>query len=332
MATQFLTRLFENNARHPVSFSIRTGGQTIRFHFPNEALEQYFLPPFGHLEANGQPADIDIFCFLDPLDVTNWLTENHLDSKPHKTFQANGARYCSQANGLFWMDETARTGFFLGNGLDAFEPYRSKPFSRHLSWFFENRDMLWCHGACVGNERGGVLLPGIGGAGKSTTVAAALLGGLQFLGDDYLLIEPERNMVHGMYSSLMLAGESGKLLRPFSNAGLLRPEFLGNKDKWCHYLHPAFQNQLGGSLPLRAILIPQIVSQNDSFVSPASRGEVMNALVSSLQTVWLMGSDPARLLREFYKLTDTLPLGKLNVGNDLTQVPTLISGYLKQLP
>ena len=256
----------------------------IRFHFPNQVLLQYFFPPLSHLLVEEKPADFDIFCFLAPLDVTGWLAENRLDSKPHKTFRAGSVRYCSQENGLFWMDETTRTGFFIGNGMDAFEPYRSKPFSRLVCWFFENQGMLWCHGASVGNENGGVLLPGVGGAGKSTTVGAALLGGLQFLGDDYLLIEPESRMVHGMYSSLMLADDSGRLLRPFPNAGSLSPQFLGNKDKWCHYLYPAFQYQLSGRLPLRAILIPQIIPLEGSFISSASRGEVMNALVSSMQT------------------------------------------------
>ncbi|MCB9341602.1 MAG: hypothetical protein H6577_26050 [Lewinellaceae bacterium] len=328
MTSHFLDKLFEKAAVQPSTFAIAAGLRHIRFHFPDEALRQYCSPPFSHLAANGQTADLDIFCFLHPLDVTAWLAENQLDNRPHKTIRHNSILYCSQENGLFWLDENRRKGFFLGNGMDALEPYHSKPFSRLLCWFFENLGLLWCHGACIGSGNGGVLLPGIGGAGKSTTVGAALLGGLQLLGDDYLLIEPESRTVFGLYSSLMLAEESREMLRQFPNATLLRPEFLGNKDKWCHYLHPAFAPQLGDQLPLRAILIPQIVQQPDSFISPASQGEVMNALVSSLQTVWLMGIAPGRLLREYHTLTASLPLGKLHVGSDLTQVPALVNAYL----
>lgn len=307
------------------SFSAEIGGDIVRFHFSSADLATRHEPPFGHFAANGQPADLEIFCFTHPAEVTGWLQKNRLKTLPHKTFRLpGGAQFCSQEDGLFWFDPAEKTAFFWGNTPAAFEPYRSKPFSRLLFWHFANRGFLWCHGACVATEAGGALIPNVGGAGKSTTAAAALLGGMDFFGDDYLLVEPERGLVFGMYSSLMLTDESLRLLRVFESSRHLTSSFLGNKDKHCHYLHPVFDAQLKSVVPIRVILVPELAGEENGRIEPASKEEVMQAFVSSVQTAWLFGGDPAKTLRGFYELTQKTPVAKLRIGRDLRQIPALL--------
>ncbi|MEK7254642.1 MAG: hypothetical protein AAB316_07860 [Bacteroidota bacterium] len=318
-------------AREPsaTSFSACIGSDIVRFHFASADLAARHEPPFGHFSANGQPADLDVFCFTHPAAVAGWLQQNHLNTTPHKTFRLPpGIQYCSQEDGLFWLNHTDKTSFFWGNSPDAFEPYRSKPFSRLLYWHFENKGFRWCHGACVATETGAALIPNVGGAGKSTTAAAALLSGMDFLGDDYLLIEPERSLVFGMYSSLMLSEESIRLLRHFERSRQLEGSFLGNKNKFCHYLYPAFETQLKAVVPLQIILVPEIADGENSRIEPASKEEAMQAFVSSVQTAWLFGGDPAKALRGFYQLTQKTPVAKLLIGRDLKQVAELIKSLL----
>jgi hypothetical protein len=104
-------------------------------------------------------------------------------------------------------------------------------------------------------REGGVLLAGRGGAGKSTTAIAAMLGGLSYAADDYCVIEAEPQPVaHSLYNS-------GKL----SWSGLHRfPQLCGtpahgsNGEKALFFLCALHPERLALRLPIRAVLLPDI--------------------------------------------------------------------------
>src|SRR2546429_207421 len=71
----------------------------------------------------------------------------------------------------------------------------------------------------VGDERGAVLLAGAGGAGKTTTTVACLLDGLQFVGDNYVLLSQEAApTVHGIYHNVKLRPGTLELLPELASA------------------------------------------------------------------------------------------------------------------
>ena len=58
------------------------------------------------------------------------------------------------------------------------------------------------HGACVGRNGRGVLLLGDSGAGKSTLALHSLLGGLDFLAEDAVFVQPEHLLATGVSNFL----------------------------------------------------------------------------------------------------------------------------------
>lgn len=58
------------------------------------------------------------------------------------------------------------------------------------------------HGACVGRDGRGVLLLGASGAGKSTLALHSLLGGLDFLAEDAVFVEPSHLLASGVANYL----------------------------------------------------------------------------------------------------------------------------------
>lgn len=58
------------------------------------------------------------------------------------------------------------------------------------------------HGACVGRDGRGVLLLGASGAGKSTLALHSLLGGLDFLAEDAVFVEPRHLLATGVANYL----------------------------------------------------------------------------------------------------------------------------------
>jgi hypothetical protein len=64
------------------------------------------------------------------------------------------------------------------------------------------------HGACVGSNGRGVLLLGCSGAGKSTLALHSLLGGLEFLAEDAVFVQPDSLLAHGVPNYLHLCADA----------------------------------------------------------------------------------------------------------------------------
>jgi hypothetical protein len=64
------------------------------------------------------------------------------------------------------------------------------------------------HGACVGRHGRGVLLLGASGAGKSTLALHSLLGGLDFLAEDAVFVQPETLLATGVANYLHVQADA----------------------------------------------------------------------------------------------------------------------------
>jgi hypothetical protein len=78
------------------------------------------------------------------------------------------------------------------------------------------------HAACVGRRGEGILLIGPSGAGKSTLVVQCLLGGLDFLAEDSVLVRPRGLLATGVANFLHLRPDSLRFLDSAERARLLR--------------------------------------------------------------------------------------------------------------
>jgi hypothetical protein len=81
------------------------------------------------------------------------------------------------------------------------------------------------HAACVGRQGEGILLMGPSGAGKSTLVVQCLLGGLDFLAEDSVLVRPRGAaglLATGVANFLHLRPDSLRFLDTAERARLLR--------------------------------------------------------------------------------------------------------------
>jgi hypothetical protein len=77
------------------------------------------------------------------------------------------------------------------------------------------------HAACLGHDRAGVLLMGPSGAGKSTLVLHGLLAGLEFIGEDSVLVEPAALQATGVANFLHLRRDSLRFLARDDRRALL---------------------------------------------------------------------------------------------------------------
>jgi len=206
-------------------------------------------------------------------------------------------------------------------------PYweRSFPLRSLINWWYRHSAFQPLHAASVACEGKAVLLTAKGGSGKSTTALQCLISGMQYLGDDFVLVDAENKNVHSLYNVVKLTSDD---LRRFP---VLKPEsaFVGSEedqDKIQVFLNVKYGPQLLPSAPLKCILVPRIVESPTSFLSEISFEEVMMAITTS--TVYLLKGAASDTLRKITQLVKSLPAHYLNLGVDYNSSPSLIRKLL----
>lgn len=325
------TKYNENVSSSATSNHICFCNRDVSIHYHDSAISELFQASIRHLEMSSPPGspDLEIFCFATDDSPRRWLQENELSIAINQTMSHSSFRYCFQGHSLFAFDSLTKRAFYWVDTLSAFDFYRARPFTRILSWYAEHRHLTWVHAACVGISSGAVLIPAAGGSGKSTSAAACLLSALLFVGDDFVVLDKERLDVSSVYSNMMLSAKSIDLLRGFERVEILQSNFRDKKEKDCYQLFEDFQQQLEIRLPLRGILVPEIVA-GESRVVPAKKDEAMRAFVSTLQIGRILGLAPNPMLKDLHSIVQQLPTCKLEIGGDLGDIPQLISQFLNR--
>lgn len=201
---------------------------------------------------------------------------------------------------------------------------RSFPFRNVLYQWFKDSQYLFVHAGAVGNSKGGVLLAGKGGMGKSTATLACLDSRLKYAGDDFVMINAETLDVHSLYNVAKLEASN---LHRFPK---LAP-FISNKEslpqqKGQLFLHFCKPDCLITSFPLKAILLPQFTGQEVTTLRPATKAEALRALAPS--TIGLLKAAPS-MLTQIGILVNQLPCYWIETGRQLDTIPATISDWLK---
>jgi len=216
---------------------------------------------------------------------------------------------------LCWIDDARRLPFHE----------MATPLRTILHWFMAGCGKQLIHGAAVGNAAGGVLIVGRGGAGKSTVALACLAVGMDYAGDDCVLIDgsPEPR-VHGLYATAMLhLGQVACFPR-------LKPAVAaadsGGKKKVMMFLQPAFSGQLRACFPLRAILLPRFTGRSRTALKAASSAELFSAMApSTIAVLPGAGENDFRFIGTFIR---QVPNFVIETGTDMELIGQAVAGLL----
>jgi hypothetical protein len=189
-----------------------------------------------------------------------------------------------------------------------------------FSWWAGTLGWQFAHAAAVGTERGGVLVVGHGGAGKSTLVFSTLGSPLHYLSDDYCILAPgQPPRALALYNSGKLTEASLCLHQHLRRHAANADDLL--REKAVFFLHEEFPGSLIYEAPLRAIVLPQFNSFETS-LTPANWREVVDTLAESTLRQ-LAGSDNADFLR-MMRVARSLPVYRLNHGLDAAETHKLL--------
>jgi hypothetical protein len=212
--------------------------------------------------------------------------------------------YSEPSHALYCFDTSRRCAWvwFETDELPAWDI--GAPLRPAFAWWAESVGAQLAHGAVVGTSEGAALLAGKGGSGKSTTALSCVRAGLDFAGDDYVIVDDAApGVAHSLYSSATVSHREIEQRFPELGAHVVRAASAG--DKRVLSVYAAARDRVAVRLPIRAVVAQSVSPTGDASLRAASAIEGLAALAPS-SLLQLAGSQ-----REgFERLARTVRLSK----------------------
>ncbi len=301
---------------------LEVAGELVRLRLAGGALSAALLPALGHLVVD-PPAAADVE--RAALVVHAWDSVGSGTRLPDMALlpvPGDIAAPTSHAfgDGAFWLQPVdavlsalrRRTAWWcVPASAGVAPPERAAPFKAIFHWWLAGRGLHLVHAGAVGSVDGaaGVLLPGPGGAGKSTTVARCARAGLPVAGDDFVIVGTDPPRVWSLYGTVKLmpsvAHEEGWPVPRLPDCG----------EKRTLLLDDVRTGSVVAGLPLTTVALPRVVpSATATDWVPARPAEVVMALAP-----WTLLQLPMPRQEAFAaarEIAERVPAVTLRLGSD----------------
>ena len=233
-----------------------------------------------------------------------------------------------QAYGV-WQVYDPRRGHGVQLSLRAeYAPWETSFTLRNfLHWQYERLGMRLVHGATLGDARGGVLLCGEGGAGKSGTTLGGMLQGLASVGDDYVVLDLADERPTAWPVARLMKQDAGGLARLGLDPATLRAVGPNWQDKYeidTNALPPGSRVQ---RLPLVALVLPRLTG-GPCRVRRATGREAMVAFAPSNLRQLPGGFETGMAFMA--RVVRALPAYHLDLSADPAEVAAAIRGIIEE--
>jgi hypothetical protein len=183
------------------------------------------------------------------------------------------------------------------------------------------------HAAAVGTDRGGAIILGSGGSGKSSTSIECMLGGMRFAADDHCLLDLSRSpKVHSLYGTAKLAVADVDRFPVLHSAPGLDGRPPG--EKCVFLLNDVAHVNLQRELPLRRILLARIAHQPITQLRRVTEAEAFKVLAPSCALHF--PAQRLKALRCFSAVIRQIPSYLLELGHDFENIPDAICKVLEE--
>ena len=222
------------------------------------------------------------YCFLKDTDeLISFLPEQLAKPRGRYLYSCEEGRLAASVEFGFFSLYSAKdneTFIWLCRDKHSIDGFISHPLHMEFGWWAQRNGFTFLHSAAVGVKEKGVLISGAGGSGKSTLSLSALLSGMDFLSDDYLLIKKkERPVAVRLYSTGYLKEDVLARLPEFKNE-----VFWSSRDRDKSLVSLSlFGSRVVDRLSLHAVIIPHIVHAGVPVISRSPDIRKLIPLLSS---------------------------------------------------
>jgi hypothetical protein len=287
---------------------------------------------FDHLKVQNidQPPDLTI-CLWDasqPEHRPPPLAWEFIRNTAHWGWIENSVylQWCHGTYALSIFCATSNRAYYVvRSGQDLPWWVEGSPLQAILQAYLQTRRCQLTHTAAIGNQQGAVLLSGRGGRGKSTTTLSCLEYGLEYISEDYAILQPgERPHVYSIYNTAKWTATTRILFPKYEPFIANRKE--ADREKALVFYRDIFPNQIRQSAPIRAILSLSIKDQPLPTIETADETESLkNLMMSTLMQLPFCGKESIPILQE---VIAAIPQYNLSLGKNLEANARLIEELL----
>jgi hypothetical protein len=207
--------------------------------------------------------------------------------------------------------------------------WRAMPLRVLLGWLLARPGHHVVHAGAVGVDGRGLLVAGAGGAGKSTLAVSCLEAGMDYVGDDYVLLSGGPNpRAYALYGTAKL-DEFSLAAVPALADRARQQDLVIDDDKLVLDLQRLRPSRLAPSTTVEAVLVPQLVSQQAgaiSAINPIPKSTALRALAPS--TIFQAPDDGASALQVLSDVVRSVSCYELQLGADAERAPDLLRSLL----
>lgn len=312
------------------------GGYAIRLRFAGSALTPLITPALEHLPSAPRAPPALTICIWDDVSTCTrmppapWAAHDYIARGEVNGFNDDRIRTAFDVGGevLSMLDTGSNLAVYWTRDARQLPWYESgAPLRAILHWWMRNQGLQLVHAGAIGNKKGGVLLVGKGGSGKSTTALSSLGSELSYASDDYCLLKTDPEpYVHSIYNSGKINAEDiGRF--PYLRPALANGRRLG-AEKALYFVYKYAPQKVSVGFPIRAVLLPRVTRLPNTTLKKISSSASLLALAPS--TIFQLCGAGDEAFRTLSKLVRQAPSYVLNVGTDLSQIPGTILTLLSE--
>ena len=322
----------------PLSLSVQLPGLTLRTYLQEgklaEAIRRNFVPAEPGDPFWGPAHSIEIFVAHPGIEgmpqPAAWAEEPYRPHEVASLLDQAGLRasYFHDLDQWQVFDLAADFGVQLMRGPDVYPPWEpGAPLRPFLHWHYARQGMRLAHCGTLGLNGSGVLIAGAGGAGKSGTVVAGLLNGLQSLGDDYVLLDASEEVVGYPVFATLKQDQAG-FDRLGLNDRLSTVGPLNWQGKYEFRISDVSNAPTPARLSIKALLIPRLGDGAATRTDPVARRDAMLAFAPS--SIQQMPGERESGFAFFSKVTRRLPCYTLSLGREPAEIAGAIAEFLER--
>jgi len=306
-----------------VDQTIDIAGLAVRLRLAGPALAACLLPAFGH-RPRADGAD------ENPC-IGAWDTESTGVGRPEDPWSEAASEPAAEVRvrggEVFWasfratsraatvVDTASRRGLFHVPDPRLLQWHeRGAPLRGALHWLLMGPRRRLVHAGAVSRAGRGALIVGSSGSGKSTLALACLRSGLEYLGDDYVVLAGSEGFaVHSLYATAKASPPSLAMLEGFDDDVWIGPDNPDSKavlDLGVRHL-----DRFRERADVSAILIPRVIRGRAPRVREASASAGLRALAPS--TLLQHRGRDAEAIAMIAALARSVPSYTIEVGEDL---------------
>lgn len=201
----------------------------------------------------------------------------------------------------------------------------ARPLRNIIHWWMAPRGFQLCHAGAIGNDYGAVLFVGPSGAGKSTTSLNLLAAGMNYFGDDYVIVGPGPEMNTPSVYSLYSWSRIGSFSKSLAQISDLQATAVYCIDKFTVPLNGHFNNKLKPTSKLRAIVCLSVSETEGGRLTPIAKAQVFR---QAIPTLGHLPGHERLTVRNLALYIGQLPVYALEVGNDIEHLQKVVEALL----